>query len=194
MSCARLAKDNPFRVDRVLRLRYRQSSRAWHELLTALEQTRVGAVVGLHGSGKTTLLEDLSDYYRSQQEPVLWLAFSTEKRQLSPSERAALQALTPKTRVFVDGVEQLNLAQQLQLRWRTRVCRSVVVSAHRAGVWPVLLSLQATPSVFAALAGALYPGLDRLDHELINSIFYNNNGNLREGFRECYDRWAEGEL
>jgi hypothetical protein len=49
------ARDNPFAVRRVLKLRYRLSESGWDELLARLERLdHRAAIVGAEGSGKTT--------------------------------------------------------------------------------------------------------------------------------------------
>ena len=61
-----LARDNPFAVDRVLKVRYRVQSGTWAEFFQRWAAAGYrGAVVGPEGSGKTTLLEDVGDWLES---------------------------------------------------------------------------------------------------------------------------------
>jgi hypothetical protein len=54
------ARDNPFRTERMLEVRYRLEGIGWEELLRRFEKLGYrAALIGPHGSGKTTLIESL---------------------------------------------------------------------------------------------------------------------------------------
>jgi MoxR-like ATPase len=56
-----IARENPFRADRVLACRYRPQSVGWDELIDRIQRHRYrAAIIGPEGTGKTTLLEDLA--------------------------------------------------------------------------------------------------------------------------------------
>jgi polynucleotide 5'-kinase involved in rRNA processing len=72
------ARDNPFRTERVLRVRFRLPSGTWDDLLARFEALgRRAAIVGPQGSGKTTLLEDLAPRLRARGYSIRELRLDT---------------------------------------------------------------------------------------------------------------------
>ena len=104
----RRARDNPFRVRRVLDLRYRLNG-GWEPLLERLADLGYrAALVGPEGSGKTTLLEDLEERLEAQGWRFLRLRLSRERRRLDRGDWSRLERVGPGILITVDGVEQLS--------------------------------------------------------------------------------------
>src|SRR3972149_3545862 len=81
------ARENPFAVDRVLKVRYRFQVNGWAEFLDRLAASRCrGAIVGPEGSGKTTLLEDLRPRLTQRGYQTVWI-------RLARGERTSLRSL-----------------------------------------------------------------------------------------------------
>ena len=73
------ARDNPFRTDRVLSVRYRLAEGTLCGLLDRFEAMgRRAAIVGPKGHGKTTLLEDLAPRLRDRGFAVRELRLDEE--------------------------------------------------------------------------------------------------------------------
>ncbi len=78
----RLARQNPFRVRRLLALRYRLDG-CWEPLLERLAKLgRRAALVGPQGSGKTTLLEELEERLEAEGWRVVCLRLARDRRRL----------------------------------------------------------------------------------------------------------------
>src|SRR5688572_8190531 len=76
-----LAHENPFRTERVLRIRYRLAESELQSLLRQWESYgKRGAIVGPEGSGKTTLLEDLEIRLQAMGRRTQWLQFRRSER------------------------------------------------------------------------------------------------------------------
>ena len=79
------ARDNPFRTDRVLAVRYRLDQGTFDGLLDRLDALgRRAAIVGPKGSGKTTLLEDLAPRLRDRGFTVRELRLNEENPGFEP--------------------------------------------------------------------------------------------------------------
>ncbi|MBL8851056.1 MAG: hypothetical protein JNG89_15360, partial [Planctomycetaceae bacterium] len=103
------ARDNPFRVERILSIRYAPLESSWDALLSRLHALDCrAAICGPQGSGKTTLLEDLAVRLHASGRRTRWLQL---RRELRPSARTLmqqfLQAASPDEILLVDGAEQL---------------------------------------------------------------------------------------
>src|SRR5687768_5966208 len=104
------AKDNPFKTDSVLGVRYRLRDRSWGELLEQLKQLGYrAAIVDPHGSGKTTLLEDLEPHLASLGFSVIHLRLDDEMRSFERGFlRRLFRTLSERDVLLFDGAEQMN--------------------------------------------------------------------------------------
>lgn len=210
------AKDNPFSVDRVLRIRYRLETCTWDELLDRIQLLGWrAAIVGPHGSGKTTLLEDLRPHLESRGFEVVAVRLNREPRRLAgllvgpqnmglqrPGSnqietvgwtRFVVEVLStagPTHVVCLDGAEQLGRWRWRQVLKSTRQCRGLLVTTHRPGKLPTLWRCRTSPDLAAELVAELLP--DRRDEVVaqVKLLFRQHDGNLREVFRTLYDRVA----
>ena len=84
------ARDNPFRTERILEIRYRPQGCSWDDLLRRLAGMDYrAAIVGPEGSGKTTLLEDLEPRLRALGLGVRMLRLDLERREFPAARRWA---------------------------------------------------------------------------------------------------------
>lgn len=185
----RAARDNPFAVHRVLRVRYRLDEAAWAGLFARLETTRGrGAIVGPHGAGKTTLLEDLVDRADAAGWRTHLVRLSEDVRRVPRAFwREIAPTLGPNDLVAVDGAEQLSPLTWWWLRWRARRAGLLLITAHRAGRLPVLRWCSTSPALLCEITEALGVPLARVEAGVLHA---RHRGNLREALRELYDRWA----
>jgi hypothetical protein len=155
-------RENPFRTERVLTLRYRFTEDDWTRFLARLRASDYrGAIVGPEGSGKTTLLEDLG----------------RRLARLPPEERG-------EKVVLVDGFEQLSWLERRRLLQRAP---RLVVTSHGPCSLPTLLETRTSPELLRSLVHELQPGISA---QSLDRAFFRHNGNLRLVFRELYDRCA----
>ena len=192
------ARENPFAVDRVLKVRYRFQVNGWAEFLDRLAASRCrGAIVGPEGSGKTTLLEDLRPRLTQRGYQTVWI-------RLARGERTSLRSLlrlvsaqdTHRHVILFDGAEQLG-----PLRWRlfernTRQAAGLVITTHRPGRMPTLIECSTNAGLLkdmvAQLLGDAGISADRLDDTIakLDELFAKHRGNLRDALRELYDDCA----
>jgi len=184
------ARDNPFRVDRVLTLRYRFLTGSWDELLDRLDrQNGRGALVGPHGSGKTTLMDELAEHLIRRGTPVHRCRFNlTDHPATWTNLRTATGDLPDDAMLLLDGAEQLGPLQRRWLMWRTRHLPGLVITTHRPGRLPTLIDCHTTPDLFCDLVEQLAAGT--FPPEELQTLYEHHAGNLRLCLRELYDRMA----
>ncbi len=205
------ARDNPFKVSRLLTVRYRAlDDEPKAELLARLASRfwALGgraAIVGPEGHGKTTLLEDLVAR-RGPLDPtvdggvVRWLALRRE----TPAARAHPELpITPFLRSFgardlvvVDGLDLLAPLVRWRIERAARRTRGLLVASHRTlPSVPTLHVCTTSPALLAALVHEVAPSylslLSQTDPEEFETLFERHRGNLRDALRELFDRAAE---
>jgi hypothetical protein len=184
------AADNPFAVQRVLRIRYRLSDEAWEGLLDRLAALQYrAAIVGPHGRGKTTLLEDLAPRLEARGFRIRSVKFHTGDRRLTREQRKDfLRHLSPRDLLCVDGAEQLGRIAWLALLARSLGAGGLVITSHRPGLLPTLLECETSPDLLEGIVRDLAgPEVDGLQ---IGELFARHGGNVRSALREMYDVWA----
>lgn len=182
------ARDNPFAVEHVLRLRYRFRHDDWPSFLARLQSRNYrGAIVGPKGSGKTTLLEDLAEQLETLGLRVHRL-FLNEQHRAYPSTfvRCVHDSLGERDVILFDGCEQLSLPVWWRFRWETRRAGGLVVTTHRPGRFPTLIECQTTRELFRELVGSLHEPTTQAS-ETLERLFEKHHGNLRDAIRELYD-------
>jgi hypothetical protein len=190
------ARENPFRTDRVLEVRYRLQGRSWDDLLSSLERLQLrAAIVGPQGSGKTTLLEDLAPRLASRGYLPRDLRLDTETPRFAPGflDRF-VGSLTPRDVILFDGAEQLNAVAWWAFQRRTRGAAGLVVTVHRPGRLPTLIETATSPDLLATLVAQLLgDGIEDV-RATLPELFQRHGGNLRDALLELYDRYARGEV
>lgn len=182
------ARDNPFAVERVHRVRYHLAESTWEDLMTRLAALgHRAAIVGPHGHGKTTLLEDLAPRLEARGFRVRTATFRAGERRLGAA-RKILQDLTSRDILLIDGAEQLGRLAWLQLRLRSRAAGGLVITSHRPGLLPTLHECRTSSELLAGIVRELV-GPEGEKHDL-DALFQRHGGNLRGALRELYDVYS----
>lgn len=183
------ARDNPFRTERVLQIRYRLDGIGWEELCARLEQMEFrGALVGPHGSGKTTLLEDLEGRLRERGFGTRVLRLSEEQRSFAPAFLDDLFAeANGRDIILFDGAEQLNPVAWRRFRWRSRKAGGLIITTHSPGRLPTLYECCTDEKLLAELSGELFGVEPESMRALAEVLFRRHQGNIRGALREFYD-------
>src|SRR5262245_60908070 len=143
------ARDNPFRSDRVLSIRYRFQDLTWDQLIQRLaEMNYRGALVGPQGSGKTTLLEDLEPALLAHGFETKWLRLDQSTRQLSfATVKTFLSTIAKGDIILFDGAEQLPRLAWEQFKIKSRQAAGLIITTHNPGRLPTLLECVTHPSL-----------------------------------------------
>lgn len=186
-----LAKENPFATCNLEQIPFRFPPGVdWDSVLDRLEaQQWCASIVGGNGSGKTTLMEQLVPRLEARGfEPVLF-RLATESS-MKDKDRLADKFREIKTPglILLDGAEQLSTRQWLPARAAASQAAGFIVSVHRTSRLPVVLELETSPKLLASLVEELTGG--KLAEGESEEIFHRRRGNLRDCFRELYDRWS----
>lgn len=161
-------------------------------LLARLAHCRQAAIVGPHGSGKSTLLAHLVAKLRREGAVVRWMRLRSFRD--LPRLLGAVACSGPGATLGVDSWECLGPVAGWLVRglaW-VRGCR-LLVTAHRAGAFPVLFACRPTPAVLASLV-ALLPAADEWHGRIIraadlHAAFAQRRGDIREALFDLYDRF-----
>ena len=183
------ARDNPFRTEQVLRVRYRLASGTWDGLLDRFDALgRRAAIVGPQGSGKTTLLEDLAPRLRSRGFGVRELRLDTETPRFEPGVLDRFFAsLESRDVILFDGAEQLGFLAWSRFERRARAAAGLAITVHRPGRLSTLLETSTSPELLDDLVEEILG--DRAP-ERTRGLFEKHGGNLRDALRELYDQFA----
>lgn len=186
------ARENPFRTDRVLTVRYRLAAGSFDALLDRLEaMDRRAAIVGPRGSGKTTLLEDLAPRIRARGFDVRELRLDAEHPRF---ERTSLEeffaSLGARDVVLLDGAEQMGWFDWFRFERRSRAAAGLVVTSHRPGLLPTLIETSTSPELLDGLVDEILGERSPEVRPLTPRLFEKHRGNLREALRELYDHYA----
>ena len=189
------ARDNPFRSDRVLAVRYRLLAGTWDALFARLEALRFrAAIVGPQGSGKTTLLEDLAPRLQAAGYQVRELRLDTETPSFDPDFlESFFGSLTSRDIILFDGAEQLRRSEWIRFERRSRAAGGLLVTSHRPGLLPTLLETATTPDLLASLIDQILGERAADLRPLVPALFERHAGNVREALRGLYDHYAAVE-
>jgi hypothetical protein len=187
------ARDNPFASVRLHRLRYRLPGVTWDELLERLERLAWrAAIVGPHGSGKTSFLEALEPRLQQRGFATVILRLSEDRPRFEPGWLDGILArVTSRHILLLDGAEQMGRWAWHQFERRTRGAGGLIITTHRPGRLPTLLTCDTTPSLLGDVVQELLPNAPALSVATTRDLFFRHGGNLREALRELYDVYAQ---
>jgi hypothetical protein len=186
-----LPRDNPFCAEAIESLEFRlPGGLTWDVLMAKLANVKwIGSIVGPHGSGKTTLLEELAPRLEARGlRPQLFRLSAESVQSDKDGLLAAVRELRAPDVLLLDGAEQLSTRQWLPLRVAVDSLAGCIVTLHRTGRLPILVQTETTPALLADLIHDL-TGTSLPPGETA-AIHVRHRGNLRDCFRELYDRWA----
>jgi hypothetical protein len=147
------------------------------------------ALVGPHGSGKSNLLAALAAELEPQG-PVHSVPVRAA-RHVSRVVRSIVR-LGAGAVVCIDGWERLGFAGRWVIRGVARWRRaSLLVTAHRAGGLPVLVTCVPTPALLGHIVAALPSHGGRISPHDLAAAFVRHAGNLREALLDLYDLFEE---
>jgi hypothetical protein len=172
-----IARENPFRTERLEALPFRFLEGDWARLWARLEAVGGrGALVGPRGSGKTTLLHQMAErLFARGIAPRLLSAPALDDDDLEGEV------------LLVDGGERLTPGA-----WRRLLAcpaATLVVTQHEPGRLPTLLETRTTPALLGDLVRELVGAAPDLD---LPALFAQHRGDLRAALLALYDRWASG--
>lgn len=184
------AKDNPFRTERVLAVRYRPQGTTWEDLMSRLARMNYrAAIVGPEGSGKTTLLEDLVPRLGSLGFRTHSFGLKRDQRELPRDAATIVSRCGPKDIILLDGAEQMGRWAWGRFKSKCSRTGGLIITSHRAGLLPTLLECGTTAELFREITGELVKELPPED--VLNDLLSRHRGNVREAIRELYDHWAQ---
>lgn len=185
------AKDNPFSVERILKIRYRGAD--LNALAGRLEEMAYcAAIVGPEGSGKTTLAEDLQNHLENIGFETESIFINDANRLTRKRRREFIRKLTPEKIVFLDGAGLLGpIAWPILKRKILKKAKGLVITAHSPGKLPTLTECKTTPALFRQITADLLNGREIPPKELLDQIYHRCQGNIRIALRQLYDIYAD---
>lgn len=185
------ARDNPFRTESILRVRYRLPGTEWEQLLRRCERLQYrAALVGPCGSGKTTLLEDLEPKFQDKGFETVRIRLNQQR---SYREQWSVPRVSSRHIILFDGAEQLSWVAWQWFKWRTRRAAGLIITTHRPGRLPTLWECLTTSHMLSAIIAEVLAGSRLPAPADPSELFWKHEGNLRDALRECYDLVARSE-
>ena len=187
------AGDNPFapgRLERVLGFDPALAETSWEALEEKWRELGCrAAVTGHQGSGKSALLRA---WVKRSDSPV-FLHFNEQRRRLDETQRCELAEGAGRF-WFIDGEDYLRASDRRKLHQAAECSAGIVVSRYRAGSWPTLIRLTATPTLASILLDRTAPTLAEKFLPDLAQRFRRCRGNLRKLLLECYDELSFRKL
>jgi hypothetical protein len=180
-----LARDNPFRSERIEALAFRDPDTDLPALLAHFRQLgHRGVLVGPHGSGKTTLRETLERHLEAAGWIPHRLVLATDRRARAAEVTVLCADLTPRHLLCLDGLDLLG--PWLWWRLRRAGAGGILATSHRPGRLPTLLVHRTSPALLAELVAEL-AGPEAVAPAAISALFARHGGDVRACLRELYD-------
>jgi hypothetical protein len=189
------ARENPFRTERIGRLRFRHPTLplgAIHRRLHALGCR--AAIVGPHGSGKTTLLHELGS--RLSGEGLRIRRWFLNADSPLPAPRALVRearSLGPGDVLLFDGAGHVSRPTWWRVRRACRRAGGLLVTAHSRGLLPTLVETRTDAALLAELTCDLIGPSARRIRPLLEELRAAHAGNLRDVFLALHDLEAHDD-
>lgn len=184
------AKENPFASAKIESLPFQfPAGMSWDSLLKKLEELKwCASIVGGNGVGKTTLIEQLVPKLEERGfQPVIFRLNAESSMREKDRFPELLREVVAPGFILLDGAEQLSTRHWLPVRGAASKAAGFIVTVHRSSRLPVAVELETNVKLFESLVTTLCGG--KLPGEEAHAIFHRHRGNIRECFRELYDRW-----
>ena len=195
MNLSTRAADNPFRTSRIKGLEPNLAFERWEDLLQRFEKmNRRGAIVGQQGRGKTTLLRKFEKTFQNHGKRVCFLGLDPHHN-TSHIWRLLASHYDQQDVIIIDSAHNIPRILFPLIAWKTKHAFALLISAHYPIHLPVLCHNKTNPKLFQHLVEELLgqrlpTGLP----EVLEQIFHQLEGNIREAFLHLYGMWAEGEI
>lgn len=192
------ARENPFRIEKVTRVKFHFRDGNWDTHLARLQALEFrAAIVGPQGTGKTTLLYELLDCIQHRGASVAHFFIPQETESHREMLSDALARSANGSIVLVDGMERFTWWQRWRLFSGTRPGNGLVANFHQPCRFPMRLPTWIQTSTSFELMEQILVDLG-LDEPAIQSAgaeaLQQANGNAREALRDLYDQFANGQL
>jgi hypothetical protein len=190
-----LARDNPFRMQRIEALRYRLDDDGWQQLLTRFAANRWrGVLVGPHGSGKTTLREEIEARLRADGWNVRAVVLTGDRGNTWSELSAQLDGADKRTLLSLDGLDRIGAITWWRLQRATHRLGGVLATSHVAGRLPTLHRHHTSAALLRDLVQDLVHDYGD-DHAAIDDrcdeLFARYHGDVRACLRSFYDAVGE---
>jgi hypothetical protein len=183
------ARTNPFRTDRVLRVRYRMRGETLEDLLGRLRKLDYrGAIVGPKGTGKTTLLEDLEPALAALDFEIIRLRLDDRTRRFSRGFlNRFFSELSKRNVILFDGAEQMSRLEWRRFKLRSKRAGGLVITSHRPGMLPTLRECATSAELLHDIIAELLGTESTTIRDTAARLHGKHNGNLREALRDMYE-------
>lgn len=180
------ARNNPFRVDRILSIRFEPQGWTFPALMDRLRKLNYrAAIVGSEGTGKTTLLEDLASHLTTSNLTARYLRLDRDHQAFDERALRDLFAhIGVRDVVCLDGCEQLTDAAWRVFQRRTAPAGGLIVTTHQPGRLPTLVECSTTPSLLRKIVERLTMSGYPFDE---TALLARHRGNIRDALRALYD-------
>jgi hypothetical protein len=190
-----LARDNPFRTERIGGLEFRPGAESRVALFERLAARGYrGAIVGPHGSGKTTLLRELGPRLEAAGYRVHHWFLNEDLRR--PSTRTLVRnarSLGQSDVLLFDGAGHLPALVWRLVAWAARDTGGLLITAHAPGRLPTVVETRTDAGLLAALLEELVGAPAAELAPLAEGLRRARDGNLREVFLDLYDLAAHDD-
>ena len=186
------AYSNPFASARIDALTFISEVDSVDMLLRKAFRLRLRCVIlGPHGSGKSTLLREIARRLVEEGHLVCRCRF-----QLAQPHWVKVRALlrrVDRRRIFVlDGADHLSLVHWGLIWWKSRAAGGLIVTSHERRLLPLLTRRETSLGLLRLLCDRL-DASEALPAGLLDDLFVQHRGNIRDVFRHLYDICADWE-
>jgi hypothetical protein len=95
--------------------------------------------------------------------------------------------------VLLDGADAIRRSLWLLFRRHTiRHASGLVITSHRPGLLPTLVTCSTTPALLTEIVNELCPPNHPISPTFLDALYTRHHGNLRACLRELYDLCAQG--